>query len=198
MELPFKVCPQCGVEYVHTAQICADCGVALEVSGARQPAPSPLPPAAELQRIAAGGPWEMERLALELQRAGISCRIDGVAPSSPNGRSASRTSQRGAASSGARLALYVLPADAAPAERVLREAMFPEEADAVPSSPAGAELDACPACEATIVEGATACTDCGLEFVAVDDLCAGCGAVLPAGHPVCPACGAPTRRDGAA
>ncbi len=196
MDLPFKVCPQCGVEHVHTAQVCGDCGVALEVSDARQPAASPLPPAAELQKIAAGGPWEMERLALELQRAGISCRIDGVAPSSPSDRSASHTSQRGAASSGARLALYVLPAEAAPAERVLREAMFPEEADAVESSAPGVELDACPACEATIAEGATACTDCGLEFVAVDDLCARCGAVLLASHAVCPACGAGTRRDG--
>src|SRR5262245_38823066 len=114
MNLPFKTCPRCGVEYVATALVCSDCNVALEVlpvGGREPPATASLPPASELTRIAAGGPWEMERLALELQEAGISCRIDAMPSSAPISRRVAGAPPRGSYGTGARLALYVLPAE---------------------------------------------------------------------------------------
>src|SRR5262249_58569831 len=85
MNLPFKVCPECGVEHVHSALVCSDCQVALVLAsevGEAAPA-APLPAVSELARLAVGSPWEMERLALELQQAGISSRVDAPSPGSP-------------------------------------------------------------------------------------------------------------------
>lgn len=174
MDLPFKVCPQCGVEYVHTALMCTDCGVSLDASGDRpfelESTPDPLPATSELQRIAAGSPWEMERLALELQQEGISSRIETVPTGPPNDREAARSSRRSSAGLNIRVGLYVAPQEAESAERIIRQLILPHEADALEHSPPGAELDACPACGAAISDAATACTDCGLEFVSVEDL----------------------------
>jgi ribosomal protein L40E len=200
MNLPFKVCPECGAEHVHAALVCADCNVALELApaGSGEPATAPLPPAPELAHVAAGGPWEMERLALALQEAGISSRIDTSPSAQPTSRRAAGAAPRGSPGSGARLGLYVLPADADAARLVIQGILLQGGAGGV--SPAGERgaLDACPACGAPISAAASACSDCGLEFVPVEDVCSRCGAVLDGEATVCPGCGARTPPRGAA
>ena len=197
MTLPFKVCPECGVEHVHTALVCADCNVALEIAPAETAeAPTTLPPAAELTRVAAGDPWEMERLALQLQEAGISSRIDTIPPGQAISRHVANAPARGASASGARLALYVLPAEEEPARRVLRGNLLQDGSGGAARAQEGVSLEACPACGAPISAIESECSDCGLEFVPVEDLCSSCGAVLAAEATACPGCGAEQLREG--
>ena len=202
MNLPFKMCPECGVEYVHTALVCADCNVALESAPTRadQPAATtPLPPASELTRVAAGGPWEMERLALELQAAGFSSRIDTVLPAQPlSSRHVANATRRGSAGSGARLALYVLPAEAEPARRLIQSFLLQDSSGGVAHAPEGEALEVCPACGASISAAASACSDCGLEFIPIEDVCSLCGTVLTPEATSCPSCGTSSPRGGAA
>jgi len=196
MNLPFKVCPECGVEHVHSALVCSDCQVALVLASevGEAPPPAPLPSAAELTRVAVGSPWEMERLALELQQAGISSRVDAPSPGAPASRSLANTAPRG---SGARLALYVLPDDAEPAAAVIRGLLLEDPSgEAGPArlgeaGPAreGEAREACPACGAPIAAGAAECADCGLAFVAVEEPCSFCGAAWTPEATACPRCG---------
>jgi hypothetical protein len=200
MNLPFKVCPECGVEHVHTALVCADCNVALEIApteGAEAPPTAPLPPASELTRVAAGGPWEMERLALQLQEAGISSRIDAMPSGQASSRPVANAAARGSSGSGIRLALYVLPAEGEPARRVIQGILLQESPGGATPAREGEPLEACPACGAPISAVASACTDCGLEFIPVEDACSFCGAALTAGVTACPSCGAEPPREGA-
>ncbi len=194
MSMAFKMCPDCGAEHVPTAQVCSDCGVALEVAPAELPTTGPLPPASELTRVATGGPWELERLAFALQEAGISSRIDALLPApSASGQAAAAT--RGSSGSGARLALYVLAEDEDPARREIQDLLLQTGGGA---SARGSEaLENCPACDAPISGASSACSDCGLEFVPVEDVCASCGAVSSSEVAVCPSCGAPSRPEDA-
>jgi hypothetical protein len=198
--MTFKICPECGVEHVRTALVCSDCNVALVSASGEVAAPAAaaeLPPAAELVRIAAGGPWELERLARELQESGISSRIGSPLPTPPISRGAASAATRASPGSGARLALYVLPADLDPARRLLEKVLLPEAPDGVAPGAEGDALEACPACGAPISGVASACSDCGLEFVAVDEVCSSCAAPISAGATACHSCGAPSPRAGA-
>src|SRR5262245_39002930 len=197
MDLPFKLCPECGAEHVHTAVICVDCNVALEIAPAEGPEPlpsAPFPPASELTRVAVGSPWELERLALHLQEASLSSRIDRVGPGEPALRQAPGAAPRG---SGARLALYVLPEQADAARGVIQDVLLRDAPGAGTEAREGAPLEACPACGAAISPTASACADCGLEFVAVEAACSACGAAVPADAAACPSCGAETSGVGA-
>jgi len=170
--LPFKVCPECGVEHVHSALVCSDCNVALELApapGAEPAAPAPLPPASELAQVATGGPWEMERLALALQEAGLSSRIDTAPAGQPLSQPVARAAPRGSAGGAGRLALYVLPAEALPALAVIRELLLQGDPAAGGPQREGDPLDACPACGAALSPVAAECSDCGLEFAPVED-----------------------------
>ena len=191
VNLPFKVCPECGAEHVHTALICVDCNVGLEIAPTEAAEPPPtaaFPPASELTRVAVGSPWEMERLALQLQEANLSSRIDPVSPAELDAtRRARGAAARG---SGARLALYVLPEDAESARGLIQGLLLQEAPGATAEAREGAALEACPACGAPISATASACSDCGLEFVAVEEACSACGAALPPGATACPSCGA--------
>src|SRR5262245_1417257 len=178
MDVPFKTCPRCGVEYVATALVCSDCNVALEVlptEGAEPPAIASLPPASELTRIAAGGPWEMERLALELQEAGISSRIDAMPSGAPSSRPVAGAPPRGSGA-GARLALYVPPSEEELARSVIQGILAEAGAGGGGRAREGESLDACPACGAAISPIASACADCGLEFVPLEGLGCASGA----------------------
>jgi hypothetical protein len=170
--LPFKVCPECGVEHVHSALVCIDCNVALELApaaGAEPAALAPLPPASELAQVATGGPWEMERLALALQEAGFSSRIDTTPPGQPLSQQGARSAPRGSAGGTSRLALYVLPAEAEPALALIQELLLQGGTGVDGQAREGDTLDACPACGAGISPVAEACSDCGLEFAPVED-----------------------------
>jgi hypothetical protein len=198
MSLPFKLCPECGAEHVQTAQVCVDCDVAL-VSGPLETAVSlpsaPLPPASELAQIAAGSPWEMQRFALQLQEAGISCRVDERPGEPARARRGANAAPRGSFGSAVRLGLYVLPADVEAARSALQGFLLQHDAGDSAPTPEGPALEACPACGTPISAAASACADCGLEFVALEELCAFCGAVAGAG--TCPSCGAEPPRGSA-
>lgn len=201
MTLPFKVCPECGAEHVHTALVCEDCNVGLEIApiGTGEPlATAPLPPASELTRVAAGGAWEMERLALALQEAGLSSRIDSVPPAQPSSRHVAAAARRGSSGSGARLGLYVLPVDEEPARRVIQSVLLQDGVGDVSPGTERDTLEACPACGAPISGVSSACSDCGLEFVPVEDVCSRCGAVLTGDATVCQSCGARASPKGVA
>lgn len=200
MAVTFKICPECGAEHVQTALVCSDCNVALASAPGEATGPAAaveLPPASELVRIAAGGPWELERLALQLQEAGISSRIDSVLPAQPISRGVSAAATRGSPGSGARLALYVLPADLDPARRLIESALLEDAPEDAAPGRQGDALEACPACGAPIFGVASACSDCGLEFIPVEEVCASCGAPISADAASCPGCGAPPPREGA-
>ncbi len=152
MDLPPKICPECGAEYVPTYLVCADCDVALEEPN-QDPRPAlqrQMPPATELALVAAGVPREVERIALVLQGSGISSRVD----THPDG---------------GRVAVYVHPEDAGLAAQLVRDFVFPREGDEVGSLSPDAEVEGCPACGAVVSDSDVACADCGLAFVASDD-----------------------------
>ncbi len=157
----FKYCPECNGEFQQWALRCPDCGVALEIASDGAPAVPPaarvLPPASELVCVERGEPWRLHELAEQLQAQGISCRIDASA------RPAAARPPRGGASS--HFGLFVLGADLDAARRVRSEHLkrVVPDAAALTGEP-GALLNDCPACGATLEEGAASCASCGLEF----------------------------------
>ena len=170
--LPPQTCPSCRVEYLHTAEICADCDVAL-VSG---PLPEPeedagddgLPPTSELALVLRDQPWELERVGQMLRSADLGVRID-------------RVGQR-------ELGLYVLPSDREAALLLVHE----YRAATLPDAEAGAigeTLSACPACGTDLPPGASSCAECGLEFPSTVGACAHCGAEVSADDTHCLGCG---------
>ncbi len=169
---PPKTCPSCRVEYLHTAEICADCDVAL-VSG---PLPEPeddagasLPSTDELALVLRDQPWELERMAQVLASADLRARID-------------RVGER-------ELGLYVLPSDRAAALLVVHEyraaTLHDAEAGAI-----GEALTACPTCQTDLHPAATSCPECGLEFPSTLGACPHCGAEVNADDTSCLGCGA--------
>ncbi len=156
MELPPKLCPQCGEEYLHTVATCVDCGVALVAEGElpRAAATEPgraLPPTAELVALRSADPAWIRILSEALQAEGVPHRV-ALGQAGSRGRPGSCT-------------LLVLPEDAERAARVDAEVAraqipdLPEDA-----SPRWVESDACPACGSPLDVGASECGGCGLVF----------------------------------
>lgn len=155
MDLPPKICPECRVEYVHTAVECSDCHVPLVAADA-------LPEAADdrladLEQLTPirveSGSW-ISRLAVRLREEGIAHRVD-PAPA------------RRGAHSGPLFALFVRSEDAEAARAVDAEVLrseLPELPDlpGTPSAPASDE--ACPACGCQAPPDVSECPDCGLNF----------------------------------
>jgi hypothetical protein len=162
----FKVCPEGHGEFQRHVAHCPECGAALELAtGTEPPAPRKnsapaLPPARELACVERGDPRALVESVEPLQAAGISCRIDPYPPDEPI-----RAGGRRGAGVATTFGLYVLPADADEARRILTEHLqrsLPEAAGVAVA--AGAELHACPACGTALAEGALECAECGLAF----------------------------------
>ena len=162
MQLPMKLCPQCGEEYVHSATTCVDCGVPL---GFEAPAAPELPDLEAIDRLVpvrhAEVPW-IEGLAQALAEAGIASRV--VLPSELE---PSRLPDRGTGA--LRCTLYVRPEDAALAAQIDGE--FAREQ--VPDLPEGAssawaESESCPGCGTPLAANAEECPECGLAFAGGD------------------------------
>jgi ribosomal protein L40E len=158
MDLPMKICPRCGEEYVHSAQTCAECGVALGFEAPAEPERLELGPAEGLVALRnAEVPW-IEGLAQALAEAGVASRVE-----LPTEIDANRVQGRGTGA--LRCTLYVRSEDAAAAARV--DAAFartqvpdlPEEADA-----GWGESQGCPGCGAPLAADAEECGECGLVF----------------------------------
>lgn len=149
----FKQCPSCRGEYQEWVEACPDCRVPLVAGGAPLPppeAPRALPPAAELVLIERGQPSELRVLAEALQAEGVSSRIDAVEPAGPRAAAFGLFVEREAL------------ATAVGVRNAHLESVVPDAAGL--TGQVGAELAACPACEAPLAEQATECASCGLEF----------------------------------
>ena len=76
VQLPPKICPRCGEEYVHTMQRCADCDVPL---GSEAPVAEPafeMPPVEQLVALRNAEVAWIEGLAHALADAGIPSRVE--------------------------------------------------------------------------------------------------------------------------
>jgi hypothetical protein len=156
--VPPVYCPECQSEYLGTATICGECGVALVSESALADAGAPeLPPVSELVCIRAASVAWAQSLSEQLAAEGISHRIE-VATDDLEDGSVRRP--------GANLpyGVYVRPVDVAEASRVDAAFMrsqipdLPGEHES-PSDPAG-----CPACGAEVASGSSECSDCGLAL----------------------------------
>jgi hypothetical protein len=153
-------CPQCGEEYLATTRECADCGVPLGVGApAAQPEPEPvdeLPPVSELTNLRTGSLGVVQGLSEMLMEAGITHRIEAVAPDDPGQRRRGDSLPYG---------VYVRAADEERAAAVDRAFMrrimpdLPEDAGA-PVAEGG-----CPACGTPVASDARECPDCGLALL---------------------------------
>ena len=160
----FKTCPECGGEFQAWVTRCPDCDAALvdasEAAVAR-PARRGLPHASELVCVQRGDPRELRGLAEQLQQKGLSSRIDVHPPDA-----AIRPPRaRGSGVTGTQFGLYVRAEDVALARQIQGEHLKQVVPDAHALSPeSDAVLSDCPACGASLAEGATSCASCDLEF----------------------------------
>jgi predicted amidophosphoribosyltransferase len=177
-EPDYKICPECGGEYLPRIARCADCGVdlvdpaALEQAEEDQeekiavkedtfsldPPHHELPASDDLVCLCWGSLPYLANLSAALDEAGIGHRIE-------RGPYEKRPDQA---------CLYLSPEDCDAAERI---AEVPEVTDDEIKE-VEVEADACAMCGASLPHGATACPDCGLEFDVIEMVrCARCGAV---------------------
>ncbi len=166
VELPPKVCPSCRVEYLHTAEVCSDCGVTL-VAPEEVPdtPPDAMPPASELVVIRAETASWIDGLGERFEEAGIPHRIELVPQPAWRGRVC---------------AILVRPEDeerAREVDAVYLRAQLPDLADVEPQEgeedegedgggigPLAEADDACPGCGTTLGADASECPECGLCF----------------------------------
>ena len=158
VDLPPKICPRCGEEYVHTAQTCVECDVPLGFDAPAADAPAEqLPPAEELVAVRNAEVSWIDGLAQALSEAGIPSRVE-----LPR-REDQSVQSRGMGA--IRCNLFVRPEDAAAAARV--DAAFARtQVPDLPDAEAGewGESEACPGCGTELGTDATACPECGLSF----------------------------------
>jgi len=156
VQLPPKICPQCGEEYVHTVQRCVDCDVPL---GADAPAETPvleLPPSEELVAVRnAEVPW-IEGLAHALAAAGIPSRVE-----LPR-REDQSVQSRGMGA--IRCNLFVRPEDTEAAARIDATFARTQVPDLPEAESSWGEAEACPGCGTELAADAIECSECGLSF----------------------------------
>jgi hypothetical protein len=158
VQLPPKICPRCGEEYVHTMQRCRDCDVPLGSDAPAEEAAAPeLPPADQLVALRNAEVTWIEGLAHALADAGIPSRVE-----LPR-REDQSVQSRGMGA--IRCNLYVRPEDAAAAARVDAEFARTQVPD-LPDEQAGewGESETCPGCGSELGADASECAECGLSF----------------------------------
>jgi hypothetical protein len=154
--VPPVYCPECRSEYLGTASVCVECGVALVREGELSAhGAGSLPPVSQLACVRAASLGWARALSALLAEAGISHRIEVASDDLEDG-SVRRP--------GANLpyGVYVRHEDVAAASRVDAAFMrsqipdLPGEGESPPADAGG-----CPACGAEL-GGAAECPDCGL------------------------------------
>jgi ribosomal protein L40E len=134
-----------------------------------------------------GEPWRIERLALYLQEAGLSSRVDSYPPGRQLG-SGGLLSFGG----GTQVGIYVHPDEREQGMRLIEE----YDAGHMPEpEPAGSEMEGCPACGGELVPDASSCSSCGLEFPVERFECTICRAAVPDDATTCPGCGETIDRE---
>lgn len=157
MELPPKVCPSCGEEYVHTVTVCVECKVVLGFDAPAQEPAFEMPPAEELVALRNAEVVWIEGLAHALAEAGIPSRVE-----LPR-REDDSVQSRGLGA--IRCNIFVRPEDATAAARIDAEFARSQVPD-LPDQNAGewGESDACPGCGTALASDAHECPECGLAF----------------------------------
>jgi len=153
-----KRCPECGEDFVHTAETCSDCGVPLRLASELVSGTSPAPVAgADMALLRAEGPAWIEALADALAAEGIASRVAILDPEQHGVRSGVR---------GAACGLFVAESDHARARRVDAAVERQQIPDLRDHEAADAEDgdEACPACGHALAADAAECPDCGLGF----------------------------------
>ena len=157
MNLPPKICPRCGEEYIHTVQTCVHCNVPL---GFDAPADAPdleLPPADQLVELRNAEVSWIDGLAQALAAEGIPSRVE-----LPQ-REDDTVQSRGLGA--IRCTIFVRPEDGPAAARV--DAAFARtQVPDLPDASAG-EIglsEECPGCGTALVPDAVECPECGLAF----------------------------------
>jgi hypothetical protein len=157
MNLPPKICPRCGEEYVHTAQTCVHCNVPLGLDAPTDAPAFELPPAAELLALRnAEVPW-IDGLAQALAAEGIPSRVE-----LPE-REDDTVQSRGLGA--IRCTIFVRPEDGPAAARI--DAAFARtQVPDLPDAAAGewGESEGCPGCGTALAPDAVECPECGLAF----------------------------------
>lgn len=169
MEL-FKVCPECGSEFVARVDACIDCGGplvwadqrALEMQAmSASPASPPAEPSGEIPEDAvpirqASLSW-IDHLARALSDRGIQPFIREEVTPDPNA-----INIQGAFGHGWYYTLYVRPEDLDLAEEIDKE-VYAREMPGTGRAEANVTTG-CPACEGFLRSSDTACPSCGLEI----------------------------------
>jgi ribosomal protein L40E len=156
VQLPPKICPECGEEYVHTVQRCRDCDVPL---GHDAPIAAPvldLPPSEELVAVRnAEVPW-IEGLANALAAEGIPSRVE-----LPR-REDKSVQSRGMGA--IRCNIFVRSQDAEEAARIDAAFARTQVPDMPEAESTWGEAEVCPGCGTALAADATECAECGLSF----------------------------------
>lgn len=151
-----KRCPQCGEDFLHTTEVCSDCGVPLRLASelTDTEAAGGLPPASELVLIRAEGPAWIEALAQALREADVPSRVEIIDPEKHGARSGV---------SGSACGLFVLERDVAKA-REIDARVQREQIPDLPSDDAASDggEEGCPACGHALGPDDAECPDCGL------------------------------------
>ncbi len=170
MESAYKVCPECGGEFVPEMEVCPDCGETLrwsrEVDAWDQPTLvgglEPLEPSPELALVRADELGLIEALASRLVERGIRSLVH----TSPTPDAAAHEESLAANELGRyRHFLFVRREDLGAAVEVDREVLLEE----VPELAAAGDftqpdLFTCPSCGSRWPEGTPECPGCGLGF----------------------------------
>jgi len=157
VQLPPKICPRCGEEYVHTMQRCVDCDVPLGSDAPVAEAAIEMPPIEQLVALRNAEVAWIEGLAHALADAGIPSRVE-----LPR-REDQSVQSRGMGA--IRCNIFVRPEDGPAATRVDAEFARTQVPD-LPDAEAGewGESESCPGCGTELGADATECPECGLSF----------------------------------
>ena len=155
MTLPPKQCPECHEEYVHTVQVCAECGVALILAG--EPIPiREMPPASELLRVRTATVSWARSFSELLAEAGIEHRVE---------LEGDPVRVAGGPHDAQLCSVFVREEDREDAVRLDAEHLRSQIPD-VPEDFSGSAAadDRCPACGEPADLGEPECPGCGLAF----------------------------------
>ena len=150
-----KRCPECGEEFLHTAERCSDCGVPLRLASelTAESGLVGLPQAGELVLIRAEGPAWVEDLANALRTEDIPSRVEIIDPEQHGARSGL---------SGTACGLFVREADLARAREIDARVEREQIPDLPVDSASAVAEDGCPACGQPLAPDDRECPDCGL------------------------------------
>jgi hypothetical protein len=154
MMLPPKRCPECGEEYVHSVQLCPECGVTLVLEG-EPVVVHELPPASDLVRVRTATLAWGHSFSDLLAEAGIAHRVE---PEDASVRVA------GISADAQLCSVFVRAEDRERAAELDAEHLRSQIPDVPEDFAPASEEGRCPACGEPADLAAPECGSCGLAF----------------------------------